>query len=243
MARPEVLEALDGTARLDPAALAQNLDDLARLKRWLHYDAELWQELWTTLGGEPWRTWTVLDVATGGADVPLALATRASEAGLALQVIAIDRLPQVAREAARRTSGLARVAIAQADALRLPLPADGVDVALCSFTLHHFPWEQARALLAELQRVARVGLIVGDLVRSGLGYWAAWLLAQGFVGEKHRFTRRDAPLSVRRAYSLRQVRQLAAEAGLAQPVVVRRFPFRVVLLAPGPAFTESERRG
>jgi len=38
-------EWLDGAERLRPDELAQNLDDLARIKRWLGVDAALWRRL------------------------------------------------------------------------------------------------------------------------------------------------------------------------------------------------------
>ena len=43
-------------------------------------------------------------------------------------------------------------------------------------------------------------------------------------------THHDAPISVLRAYTAEELRRLAAEAGLCGARVVRRFPFRIVLV-------------
>ena len=47
-------------------------------------------------------------------------------------------------------------------------------------------------------RVARLGIVVNDLERGRLGWLGAWLMGHLLTG--NRYTRHDAPLSVRRAY-------------------------------------------
>jgi SAM-dependent methyltransferase len=42
----------------------------------------------------------------------------------------------------------------------VPLPDDDVDVALAGQVLEHLPWDDARAALGEMARVARVGVVV-----------------------------------------------------------------------------------
>lgn len=229
-------EALDSRGHLPSVQLSQNLDDLAVIKRWLGYDAALWRWL-AAASRRAGLPLTVLDAATGGADVPALIVGRAATTGLEVHVLGIDLHPQVAREARQRTQGLSRAAIVRADALRLPLPDASVDVAVCAYTLHHFDPGNARRLLCELRRAARLGLIVTDLTRSWPAFSLAWLLLH-LWGPQHRFSQRDGPLSVRRAYTLREMRQLAAQAGLPQPQVARRFPFEGVILAPAEVFGE-----
>ena len=87
------------------------------------------------------------------------------------------------------------------------------DGAHASLLLHRLEPEAAEALLGELRRVARVGVIVNDLVRSRRSVLGAWLLVHVFT--RNSFTRNDAPLSVRRAYKLPELERLALRAGLA----------------------------
>ena len=61
-------------------------------------------------------------------------------------------------------------------------------------------------------RVARRGIVVNDLLR-GRGAWlGAWLLSH--LATRNRYTRNDAPLSVRRAYTASELMSLVAAAGL-----------------------------
>jgi 2-polyprenyl-3-methyl-5-hydroxy-6-metoxy-1,4-benzoquinol methylase len=50
------------------------------------------------------------------------------------------------------------------------------DVVLCSTMLHHLDWQQGIALLQSMAVVARYGVVVNDLVRSRLSYYAARLM-------------------------------------------------------------------
>ena len=63
-----------------------------------------------------------------------------------------------------------------------------------------------------MARVARLGIVVNDLDRGRVHWLGAWLIAHLITG--NRYTRHDAPLSVRRAYRRREMRELLAEAGL-----------------------------
>jgi hypothetical protein len=69
-----------------------------------------------------------------------------------------------------------------------------------------------------MARVARLGVVLNDLVRGRRVLLGAWLLTRTIT--RNRFTRHDAPMSVRRAYSIDEMTALLAAAGLR---VERRF--------------------
>jgi ubiquinone/menaquinone biosynthesis C-methylase UbiE len=114
------------------------------------------------------------------------------------------------------------------DAVELPFADAAFDVATCHLALHHFEPAAAVRVLSELRRVARVMPIVSDLERSRIGYAAAALFAR-FVA-RNRLTKNDAPLSVKRAYTAREVEALARRAGWRRPVVRRTAFFRLLLV-------------
>jgi len=205
-------EILDGPLD-DLDAVAGNLRDLRRVNRLLGGArlsrlaiARLWPD-GTSLA--------VLDVGTGGADIPVSLLADAARRGRSLRVEAIDSRPEVieaARLARPALDGVAGLSLRVADGLALPYPDGAFDVAHCSMVVHHLEPAEAVALLREMARVSRLGVVVNDLVRGRLFWAGAWVMSH--AATRNRLTRNDAPLSVRRAFSRAELRALAAEAGL-----------------------------
>ena len=220
-AEPELLDA----PTHDLAALADNLRDLRALDGYLGSTALTWRALWPMLRTLPISApVTLLDVATGGADGPRILAARASRHGYDLRPFASDRLADVLRLA--RESG-ARFPLLQHDALAIPVRDAAVDFVTCSLALHHFGPPAAVALLRELCRVARRGVIVNDLRRGRLAYAGAQLLSRG---PWHAMARHDGPLSVLRAYTLDEARTLVEQAGIVGARVQARPLFRMLIV-------------
>ncbi|MEP7188501.1 MAG: methyltransferase domain-containing protein [Roseiflexaceae bacterium] len=228
-AEPELLDA----PTHDLAALADNLRDLRALDRYLGGTALTWRALWPMLRVMPPAVpATLLDVATGGADGPRILAARAQRHGYDLRPFASDRLADVLRLA--RRDG-ARFPLIQHDALTIPVRDQSVDFVTCSLALHHFDPPAAVALLRELCRIARRGVIVNDLRRGRLAYAGAQLLARG---PWHAMARHDGPLSVLRAYTLREARVLVAQAGISG-ARVRALPLFRLLIVVQPALSSA----
>jgi hypothetical protein len=78
-----------------------------------------------------------------------------------------------------------------------------------------------------------VGVIVNDVVRSWLALGGAYLATR--LGSTNCLTHHDGPLSVRRAFTVEEIRRLVRAAGL-KPLEWRSFLFyRVALTAvPNP---------
>ncbi len=208
-------ELLDGPLD-DPAALVTNLRDLARLNR-VSGGTRLSERAIAALG----RATSILDVGTGGADIPMALLAAARRSGRVLAITATDSRPEVlaaagiARPAIDRIAGL-RLEIA--DGRGLPYPDAAFDIAHASLVLHHLEPPDVVAFLRELRRVARLGIVVNDLARGRLAWLGTWL-AVHTLATGH-YTRHDGPLSVRRAYDRSELLALLDEAGLVEVATV-----------------------
>jgi ubiquinone/menaquinone biosynthesis C-methylase UbiE len=211
-------ELLDGPLD-DRGALVGNLRDLARINRRFGGVRLTTQAIETLAPGR--APITILDVGTGGADIPLALIDRGRRTGRLLTVTGIDERPEVLEAAAvaePRVTATGELALHVGDGLALPYPDAAFDVVHASLLVHHLEPEAARTLLGEMGRVARLGVVVNDVVRNRPGLLGAWLF--GHVLTRNRFTRHDAPTSVRRAYTAAELTGLLAAAGLR---VERRF--------------------
>jgi SAM-dependent methyltransferase len=173
------------------------------------------------------RARTLLDVCCGSADVPLAIVRDARRRGRHIALTLLDRSAQMLTIARQRARGETDAAFVAGDAAALPFADAAFDVVTCNLALHHFEPDFARLLLRELRRVARTMPIVSDLRRSPAAYAAA--LAWSRVASRNRLTRHDAPLSVRRAYTVTEARALALSAGWPAPCVRKEAFFRLTM--------------
>ena len=200
--RSAELEMLDRGV-LPPAELTTNLDDLARLNRLPGGAAASIDGVALLLDGAAGR---VLDVGTGGGDIPLRMAARG------WSVVALDSDPEVLAIARRATAAEPTVEVVAGDGRSLPFPDAEFDVAHCSLLIHHLDRGEAVALLREMARVARLGVVINDLRRGWLPLLAT-AVGVAVLG-RCRATRHDGLLSVRRAYTVDELDDLLGEAGL-----------------------------
>src|SRR2546423_4894070 len=197
-------ELLDGPLD-DRATLAGNLRDLRRMNRASGGIGVTSRALDALVGegGDGGEAISLLDVGTGGADIPLALIDDWRRRRRRLEVTATDERAEVvdgARASDPRIDATPRLTLAVADGRSLPYPDASFDVAHASLVLHHLEPADVVALLREMNRVSRRGIVVNDLARGRLSWVGAWLLSH--LATLNRYSRHDAPLSVRRAYTL-----------------------------------------
>jgi ubiquinone/menaquinone biosynthesis C-methylase UbiE len=171
-------------------------------------------------------TWTVLDVATGGGDIPRWLARRKEPA---VELLAADLHPQMLQLARRWSDGLP-IRFLRCDARRLPFRDRSVEFVLCSQMLHHLTEADAVGALREMGRVTRRRLVVHDLRRSRLALLLIWLVTRF---SRNRLTRYDSPTSFERAFTPSELEGFAREAELDRHGcfrVYRHLYFRMALV-------------
>lgn len=224
----EKMDAFDA----DRGQLNRSLADLEIVNRWLGGRRSAIRRFREVSGAAADRPIRLLDVATGAADIPIALLQDARGRGDQVRILATDFHPGTASFARSRTADFQEIDVAIADALNLPFENASFDIAICSMALHHFRREDAVRVLREMRRVSRWGLVVTDLERSRPAWIGAKLLSHT-LWRNHPITRHDGPASVAAAFTVEELRGLAAEAGL-QGVKVRKDPlFRLSLVASG----------
>ena len=130
-------ELMDDPARTDEE-LRGSFRDLERMNRFLGAHAIVRAYLnrvlpvWRSRPAPARSVLSVLDVATGGGDVPAAVAAWAARAGIAVRIAALDRHPTTARLASAATASCRAVTVSRADARTLPFREASVDVCLCN---------------------------------------------------------------------------------------------------------------
>jgi ubiquinone/menaquinone biosynthesis C-methylase UbiE len=207
----EAEEVLD-TAGADEQLLAGSLRDLSRFGSLLGWTRLAVREVARIVTRQGLRAFSVLDVGTGAANVPIALARRARRQQRTVTITASDISEQALAVARANCASFPEIRLERQNALALGYADQSYDLVLCQGVLHHFCPDEAQTLLRELARVARRAVIVTDLQRNLPLYLGAWLFMHTLV--RNPITRRDGLASIRRAYTPDEVRALAAQAGL-----------------------------
>jgi len=197
----------------DAATVVASLKDIARANRFLGGAAAALRRLDEILSAVPaGATLTLLDVGTGDGDLPRAARARAARVGVRLRLFGIERHPAAARHAARGGD----IALLLADGAALPIASRSVDLVLCSQVLHHYQGAALAAIVAELARVARTGVLIVELRPSPLAAVGLWLAS--YPLHFHPVSRRDGVTSVLRGFTPAALRRTCAEAGVTAEV-------------------------
>jgi SAM-dependent methyltransferase len=159
---------------------------------------------------EPGRTYRLLDLATGFGDFPRMIVTWARKHGVSVRIDAVDLQPATLEIARKASAGYPEIQFIRADA-RKYTDAMTYDVVCCSLALHHFSEADALKVLRRACELSHDKVLVSDLERT----WFTWACVQAVttVAARDAITRHDAKLSVERAFSFRELGDLAQEAG------------------------------
>lgn len=229
IARNRVPELMDDPS-LDYESHVAALRALARLNEASGSPASIWAEMRSDalLAAKPLR---ILDIATGGGDIPIALYHKARQAGLDLEIVGSD-ISLAAIEYAK-SNAMQKKAVVQfipLNVLEDELPP-GFDVVMTSLFTHHLDPDDVVALLAKMSRAARLKVIVNDLVRSELSYFSVWLATR--LLSRSAVVHYDGPVSVNASYTSAEFLDMAGRAGMlvkaesdrdSSSLVVKAFP-------------------
>jgi len=195
---PELLDEDLGT----PAEIAASLRDLRRINEWFGGTRTTTNLLRRIARAGECQSLSLLEVGAGNGHVPIAARQRLADEGMTVRVTLLDRA----------ASHLPRngTPVVAGNALELPFREDAFDVVGCNLLAHHFEPNELGNLASEALRVARMAVLINDVIRS------RFHLALTYAGLplfRSRMTWHDAPASVRRAYTLSEMREIVSRAG------------------------------
>lgn len=213
---------------LDRQAHVQAMRGLQRLNRWSAGARPAWwpiRELARQLGRDRLR---ILDVATGAADVPIQLARRAQRSGIALELHACDVSPQALEIAAENC----RRADVPIHLFRFDVTCDRIDnrydLVMCSTFLHHLDEAGALNFLRKMRDATEHRIVVVDILRSRTNWCLIWLATR--LLSRSTVVHFDGPQSVRAAFTVAEMRQIAAQAGIQDIRIRAAWPCRFLMV-------------
>ena len=230
--RPDFTRRALGVERMDDGGAAGwDLERALRELGWINRFLGGWRTSCKALGQlAPSRgEWSLLDVGTGGGDIPQAVVRWARRRGQRVRVVALDFNPHVCRWAARETAGWDEIRLVQADVAALPFAPGSFDVVHCGMFLHHFPQERAADILGWLYGLCRRGMVVNDLHRHPVAYYFTRQVLCRWA--RSPMVRHDAPLSVLRGFTRQELEELGSLSGIDDYKVLWQWAFRYLFVS------------
>jgi ubiquinone/menaquinone biosynthesis C-methylase UbiE len=204
--------------------LVEDLRNLRIINRYLGGYRGVMKGLKRLVRKDRMSRFSLLDVGTGSADIPKVIVRWARNQGVTARVVALEPEPVTAAEAAHQTQQWPEITVIRGDGMAPPFQATSFDFVLASQMLHHFPDDRIIALLKTWSRLARKAILISDLVRDPVAFYGIRVITHLFT--RNQMTRFDGPLSVRRALTLNEWRELFREAAVGRFRVVPIFPYR-----------------
>ena len=158
------------------------------------------------------KTLRILDIATGGGDIPVALVKAAAIDGVQIEIVGSDLSESSVTYASQYAlKKQAQVDFIQLDALNDPLP-ENFDVVMTNLFTHHLDPPDVIKLLIKMAGAAKQMVLVNDLVRSEISYALVWLGTR--LLSRSPVVQYDGPVSVQGSFTGEEFLRMARKAGL-----------------------------
>jgi SAM-dependent methyltransferase len=201
MRRIDIPEILDSDS-CPASEVEASLRDMGRINRWFGGVSTSLALIERVVRKTGRTRFSLLEVAAGGGEVPRTMARLLAQRGITFDITYLDR------SHAHLVGGGPSIV---GDALALPF-RDGVfELIGCSLFAHHLDPDSLKVFAAEALRVCSSAVLINDLVRHPLHLA---LVYAGFPLMRSPVSRVDGVASVRKAYTVEEMREmLAADPG------------------------------
>ncbi len=166
----------------------------------------------------------IADLGCGGGDSLRVMANWARKAGVKAEFIGIDANPNIIEYAIEKSSAYPELSFISLDVLSPKLDEYEFDIVICSLFLHHFDDEVIIELLRRIKKNTNYGLIINDLHRHWLAFYAfacvTWLAGAS------KMIRYDGMLSVQKGFRKSELLYLLESGGFRNKSVHWRWAFR-----------------
>jgi len=171
---------------------------------------------------------SISDWGCGGGDALIAIAKWATKNNLQLNLTGIDAASAAVSFARQESIGFSNIHYLQANVIHDTDRIQTHDIIISSLFTHHFDDELWVRLVKNMQASARKGIIITDLHRHWLLYYAIIVITHVFARSK--MARNDGPLSVKRAFKKAELVALLKNAGIDNYNLTWHWPFRWQLI-------------
>lgn len=167
---------------------------------------------------------TICDWGCGGGDGLKRLNRYFIERNLNLNFIGIDATPAAVEFAEALNLSEENISFRCADVLKTDFKPQEFDVVISSLFTHHFEDENWIKLIKKMQQSAKKAVIINDLHRHPIAYYAIGVLTQLF--SKSSMVKNDSKLSVLRSFTQSELKALLKKAEITHYSIKWMWAFR-----------------
>jgi|GEM_PF-4368896 len=167
---------------------------------------------------------SILDMYCGRGDLSKRILQWSKKRGWDVEILAVEKYNRIIELAKSHVGRPRSISFAVKDFTDTAfLKAQQFDYVVSSLSLHSLPDSQAVSFLKRVSVLAKRGFIISDWIRNPLAYWGLRGVTQ-FWSEKT--IQHDAPLAVKKGFTLKEVESLIKEARLEGVTIQAHFGFR-----------------
>src|SRR5262245_55398487 len=170
------------------------------------------------------RALHVADLGCGRGDMLILIDAWAKKRKLDIDLIGIDANPYVINAARNRLNLFPHIQLQAVNILSPDFQAKKFDIVIGTLFYHHFTNEQLTSFFSQLKKQTRIGFLINDIHRHSLAYYSIKLLTGLF--SRSSMVKNDAPLSVLRAFSKKELSGILRSAGIDNFTIKWKWAFR-----------------
>lgn len=175
---------------------------------------------------------SIADVGCGGGDILKLLALQMRKKGIKATFIGIDANPHIIEYASKNTKDFPEIRYEAIDIFSDSFKEKQFDIVTGTLFFHHFSSEQLADFFRQLKDQVRLGIVINDIHRHWVAYhFIRWLTT---LFSKSTMVKHDAPVSVLRAFSKNDWREILQKAGISNYTVqwMMAYRWQVIIKTP-----------
>ena len=166
----------------------------------------------------------VADLGCGRGDMLILIDEWAKRYNLKLELFGIDANQYVVDAARKRLSAFPHIRLQTVNILSPDFQNKKFDIVIGTLFYHHFTDEQLIGFFSQLKKQVGIGFLINDIHRHSIAYYSIKLLTMLF--SKSSMVKYDAPLSVLRAFSRKELSDILRSAGIESFTIKWKWAFR-----------------
>jgi 2-polyprenyl-3-methyl-5-hydroxy-6-metoxy-1,4-benzoquinol methylase len=207
----------------------QTLRELDFINQWLGGNAVTLkgvEKIWKSIPKK--QSISIADLGCGSGEMLRLIAKKAREQHRNVKLMGIDANPHIVDYARTHSKDFNTIHFEALNIFSEEFKARNFDLIIATLFLHHFSDDELVSLFISLKKQAAIGIIVNDIHRHPLAYYAIKWLTSLF--SRSSMVKYDAPLSVLRAFKSNELTSILEKAGVKNYELKWKWAFRWQLI-------------